>query len=256
MIRMYEGERASLEKLHETNIIKVPKPIKIFSRGEKSFFVMEYLAINSLQKQAACLGKKLAQLHIHNEKLQALSSRNGSFVGRSSQYIQKFGFDVTTCCGFLPMNNEWEDDWLTFYARNRLQPQIDRVISTYQDRNVLSLWPELERVLPKFFPRQLKITPALLHGDFWVGNTGETGSEPCVVDPASTYGHSEFDLALPPFPTEFHTAYHKVIPKQPGFDKRHKIYILFYMLNRWNHLGSGYGPTAVAKMREICSLMK
>ena len=50
---MYEGELASLTKLQQTNIIKVPKPIKIINRGEMSFFVLEYLLINPLRKQAA-----------------------------------------------------------------------------------------------------------------------------------------------------------------------------------------------------------
>ncbi|XP_076809718.1 ketosamine-3-kinase-like isoform X2 [Clavelina lepadiformis] len=254
--RMYEGEHASLMTLYQIDIIKAPKPIRIFSRGEKSFFVMEYLAINPLLKQAASLGEKLAQLHLYNEQLRVLSLKNESFVGKTTHFVEKFGFDVTTCVGFIPMDNRWEDDWLTFYTRNRLKAQVDRVVSTYHDRDVASMWPEIERVLPQLFPSDQSIIPSLLHGDFWVGNTGEIDGEPCIFDPGSSYGHSEFDLALPPFPSEFHDAYHKIIPKQPGFEKRHKSYILFYLLNRWNHFGSGYKASALALMREICAYNK
>ena len=35
-------------------------------------------------------------------------------VGRGQEPIavQKFGFPVATCCGFIPQNNEWLDDWV------------------------------------------------------------------------------------------------------------------------------------------------
>lgn len=33
-------------------------------------------------------------------------------------YVDKFGFKCDTCCGLLPMPNDWMDDWvvrLTYY---------------------------------------------------------------------------------------------------------------------------------------------
>ncbi|CAK8684794.1 ketosamine-3-kinase-like isoform X2 [Clavelina lepadiformis] len=255
---MYEGELASLTKLQQTNIIKVPKPIKIINRGEMSFFVLEYLLINPLRKQAASFGKQLAQLHLYNDKLRVHVAKTRSFVGESTEYVDKFGFDVTTSCGFIPMNNEWEADWLTFFARNRLKPQIDMIVSTYHNRDMLTLWPELERILPNVFPKNLNISPSLLHGDIWGNNVGEVSNEPCLFDPASFYGHSEFDLALMHliggFPAEFYEAYHNLMTKQPGLENRLKAYMLFYLLNRWNHYGSGYKASSIALMKEICNL--
>ena len=58
-----------------------------------------------------------------------------------------------------------------------------------------------------------------------------------TFDPASFYGHHEFDLAIAGmfggFSRAFYDAYHKEIPKQKGFDKRHQLYQLFHHLNHW-----------------------
>lgn len=62
-----------------------------------------------------------------------------------------------------------------------------------------------------------------------------------AFDPASFYGHHEFDLAIADmfggFTKEFYDAYHSLIPKEPGFETRHKLYLLFHYLNHW------YGST-------------
>jgi fructosamine-3-kinase len=58
-----------------------------------------------------------------------------------------------------------------------------------------------------------------------------------IFDPASFYGHHEFDLAIPEmysgFNEQFYDAYHGLIPKAPGFAMRHKLYILFNYINHW-----------------------
>ena len=58
-----------------------------------------------------------------------------------------------------------------------------------------------------------------------------------AFDPASFYGHHEFDLAIAGmfggFSKAFYDAYHKEIPKEKGFDKRHQLYQLFHHFNHW-----------------------
>ena len=58
-----------------------------------------------------------------------------------------------------------------------------------------------------------------------------------VYDPASFYGHHEFDLAIAGmfggFSAQFYNAYHQLIPQAPGFAARHKLYLLFHYLNHW-----------------------
>ena len=43
---------------------------------------------------------------------------------------------------------------------------------------------------------QVVVTPALLHGDLWSGNVAQAEGEPVIFDPASFYGHHEYDLAI------------------------------------------------------------
>ena len=58
-----------------------------------------------------------------------------------------------------------------------------------------------------------------------------------IFDPASFYGHHEFDLAIAKmfggFGQSLFSAYHSIIPKSPGFDGRIEIYKLFHYLNHW-----------------------
>ena len=49
--------------------------------------------------------------------------------------------------------------------------------SKYGDREARELWPQLQRVLPKFFDG-LSIVPALIHGDLWSGNAAANSQEP------------------------------------------------------------------------------
>ena len=58
-----------------------------------------------------------------------------------------------------------------------------------------------------------------------------------IFDPASFYGHSEYDLAIAKmfggFSSSFFDCYHKVIPQSAGFRKRTDLYKLFHYLNHW-----------------------
>jgi fructosamine-3-kinase len=58
-----------------------------------------------------------------------------------------------------------------------------------------------------------------------------------VFDAASFYGHHEYDLGIAGmfggFGSAFYSAYHKVVPKEAGFEKRHQLYQLFHNLNHW-----------------------
>ena len=40
--------------------------------------------------------------------------------------------------------NDWQRDWVTFYAQQRIQPQMDMVEKGSGDREALELWSALQ----------------------------------------------------------------------------------------------------------------
>ena len=163
--------------------------------------------------------------------------------------MSRYGFHTETCCGFLPQGNLWKEDWVDFYTE-KLEEQIRR----QQDRELKALWSKLRPRVPELFAG-IDVFPSLLHGDLWGGNVGQVESEPVMFDPSSFYGHHEYDLGIATmfggFTSEFYAAYHKHIPKAPGFDGRNELYQLFHYLNHWNHFGGGYRSQSLSLMNRI-----
>ncbi|KAF0032783.1 hypothetical protein F2P81_015073 [Scophthalmus maximus] len=197
--RMFDGEMASLEAILKTETVKVPRPVKVIELDTGGcVFVMEHLDMRGLSKHSKLLGEKMADLHLHNkrqlEKLKKEQQTVGKGAGQSEvAVVGKFGFSVPTCCGYLPQRNEWQDDWVTFFSQQRLQHQLDMAENSYGDREARELWAKLQLKIPQFF-KDVEIVPALLHGDLWGGNVSECAEGPVTFDPASFYGHSEYEL--------------------------------------------------------------
>uniref|UniRef100_A0A4X1U3C7 protein-ribulosamine 3-kinase n=1 Tax=Sus scrofa TaxID=9823 RepID=A0A4X1U3C7_PIG len=258
--RMFEGELASLTAILKTGTVRVPKPIKVLDApGGGSLLVMEHLDMRSLGSHAATLGVQLADLHLDNKRLGETLQKEAGTVGKGGgqverPFVDQFGFDVVTCCGYLPQVNDWQSDWVTFYARQRIQPQMELLEQGSGDREARELWAALQLKIPDLF-RDLDIVPALLHGDLWGGNVAEDPSGPVIFDPASFYGHSEYELAIAGmfggFSGAFYSAYHGRVPKAPGFERRHQLYQLFHYLNHWNHFGAGYRGSSLSIMRNL-----
>ncbi|XP_064531778.1 fructosamine-3-kinase [Pseudopipra pipra] len=257
---MFEGEMASLEAIQKTKTVRVPQPIKVIDLpGGGAMFAMEYLKMKHLSKYSSKLGEQIAELHLYNQKLGEKLRSEGSTIGKGaghceSQYVAKFGFHTATCCGYIPQVNEWHSDWPSFFIRHRLQAQLDMIERDYGDREARELWSQLKPKIPEMFC-DVEIVPSLLHGDLWAGNVAEDESGPIIFDPASFYGHSEFELAIAGmfggFSSSFFSAYHSKIPKAPGFDKRNKLYQLFNYINHWNHFGTGYRGSTLNMMRKL-----
>lgn len=178
---------------------------------------------------------------------------------------------------------------MTFYSQQRLQHQIGMAEKSYGDREARELWAKLQvhhyfdpqqtqiftclydcvnnltiqltycvcylqLKIPQFFT-DVEVVPALLHGDLWGGNVAECAEGPVIFDPASFYGHSEFELGIAGmfggFNSSFYSAYHEKIPKAPGFAKRNQLYQLFHYLNHWNHFGGGYRGSSLRIMKDL-----
>ncbi|KAL8610891.1 hypothetical protein ACOMHN_056746 [Nucella lapillus] len=245
--RMFDGEAASLESIGAVDVVKVPKPIKVISLPSGgAAFVMEHLDITgSLRSRAATLGEQMARLHVSNAEAAAREKAREQRVHQGEGppgAVKMFGFHVPTCCGYIPHCNDWTTTWEELYAR-KLDEQVTLLQQEHNDREASQEWSGLQCRLPQFFAG-MDITPALLHGDLWSGNASEIADAPVVFDPASFYGHSEFELAIASifggFPQSFFNSYFNVIPKAAGFQSRLELYKLFHYLNHWNHFGGGY----------------
>jgi len=260
--RMFEGEFASLQAIRKAEQIRVPEPMTIEDYPAGSLLVMEHLELRPLRPStAAVLGTQLAQLHLNNQE-KIKKSVSNSLVGQNhgEEPVGKFGFDVTTCCGYLPLQNDWSDDWVRFYCSQRLDVQMN-MEEVKRDREAQELWGLLQRKIPSLF-KGIDILPALLHGDLWSGNMSEmTSSEstssavPVIFDPASFYGHDEFEFGIinmfGGFDQQFYDAYHSIIPLKPGHQQRQRLYQLFHQLNHWNHFGSGYRHSSLSFMKTL-----
>ena len=89
----------------------------------------------------------------------------------------------------------------------------------------------------------------------------QSGPQPVIFDPASFFGHHEYDLAIGMmfggFGSEFHKSYHNIIPKEPGFETRSELYQLFHCLNHWNLFGDGnYRSQSLGTMRKLLKCIK
>jgi len=236
---MFKGEMASLKEIEATQTIKVPHPIAVTDNpeGPGSIFIMEYLNMSYLTNQAA-LGTALAKLHISNREKE-----------KTSDYIDKFGFHVQTCCGFLPQGNSWQSNWVSFYT-SKLEEQVNLA----NDKELNNLWSRLKSKIGDYF-EGLTIQPSLLHGDLWSGNASQCKDQPVIFDAASFYGHDEYDLGIAKmfggFDSDFYSAYHSLIPKQSGFEKRNELYQLFHQLNHWNHFGSSYRGSSLRIVKSL-----
>ncbi|XP_073463117.1 ketosamine-3-kinase-like [Aquarana catesbeiana] len=258
--RMFEGEMASLQAILQTGTVRVPKPMKVIEQSSGgALLVMEHMDFRSLNRHSAKLGEQLADLHLHNQRLRDKLTQESGTVGKGSgqselQYVDRFGFHIATCCGYLPLKNDWHEDWVMFYTQQRLQHQLNLLEESSGDREARELWSQLQLKIPQLFAG-VEIAPSLLHGDLWGGNVAEIDTGPVIFDPASFYGHSEFELAIAGmfggFESSFYSAYHAKIPKGPGCDKRLKLYQLFHYLNHWNHFGSGYRGSSLGTMRSL-----
>ncbi|KAM6904458.1 ketosamine-3-kinase [Xenentodon cancila] len=257
---MFDGEMESLEAILKTETVRVPKPVKVIELDTSGcVFVMEHLDMKGLNKYSKDLGEQLADLHLYNKKQIEKENKEQQTVGKGAGQsevaaVHKFGFGVTTCCGYLPQENEWQSDWVAFYSQQRLAHQLNMAEKAYGDREARELWAMLQLKIPQFFT-DVEIIPALLHGDLWGGNVAECADSPVIFDPASYYGHSEFELAISKmfggFDSSFYSAYYEKIPHAPGFRKRSKLYQLFHYLNHWNHFGGGYRGSSIKIMKNL-----
>jgi len=156
----------------------------------------------------------------------------------------RFGWPRDNFIGSTPQSNRSHASWPSFFAAERLRPQLALAQANGLPRATLSLGERLVEGVGAFF-LDYRPQPCLLHGDLWAGNAGELPDGTAVIfDPAVYRGDREADLAMAElfggFPEAFYAAYRAAWPLDPGFEVRKTLYNLYHILNHFNMFGASY----------------
>ncbi|GAY42080.1 hypothetical protein CUMW_064140 [Citrus unshiu] len=239
---MFEGEALGLGAMYETRTIRAPRPFKVGALPTGgSYIIMEFIEFGSSRGNQSVFGKKLAEMHK---------------AGKSSK---GFGFDVDNTIGSTPQINKWTSNWIEFYAEHRLGYQLKLALDQYGDSTIYQRGHRLMKNLAPLF-EGVNVEPCLLHGDLWSGNiSSDKNGEPVILDPACYYGHNEAEFGMSwcaGFGGSFYNSYFEVMPKQPGFEKRRDLYMLYHYLNHYNLFGSGYRSSALSIIDDYLRMLK
>ncbi len=236
---MFVAEARALDELNKTQTIKVPQPIACGVSGSESYAVMSWLTLSG-QPNGILFGQKLAQLHRH--------------------YSDRFGFEIDNTIGSTPQRNQWTDDWVDFWKKQRLGYQLELAKENGHGHRLYDLGSCLREQCGAFFtsyhPR-----PSLLHGDLWSGNwAGSASGEPVIFDPASYYGDRECDLAMMELfghpGQQFVAAYNESYALEPGYKIRKQFYNLYHILNHANMFGASYAMQAENMMESLLAELR
>ena len=101
---------------------------------------------------------------------------------------------------------------------------------------------QLYKNLPGLFNEE---KPSLIHGDLWSGNyLIDENEQPYLIDPAVSYGHREFDMAMTTlfggFFDEFYAAYDADFPLEKNWRQRVDLWNLYPLLLHLNLFGAAY----------------
>ncbi|KAL2337381.1 hypothetical protein Fmac_011827 [Flemingia macrophylla] len=239
---MFEAEALGLGAMYETGTIRVPKPYKVgpLPTGG-SFIIMEFIQFGASRSNQSDLGRKLAEMHK---------------AGKSSK---GYGFDIDNTIGSTPQINTWSSDWVQFYGEHRLGYQLKLALDQYGDKTIYEKGQRLVKSMGPLFANVV-VEPCLLHGDLWSGNiSSDKNGDPVILDPACYYGHSEAEFGMSwcaGFGGSFYNSYFEVMPKQPGFEERRDLYMLYHYLNHYNLFGSGYRSSAMSIIDGYLAFLK
>lgn len=227
---MFDAEEKGLALLRHPGVIRIPGVTMVKEADAYQFILLEY--IHERDKHGAywqLLGERLGALHRCTNT--------------------HFGLDHPNYIGSLPQRNLPSPDWVEFFVRQRIDPQLKVAVDHGRlPPALIRKFEILYRQLPGLLPAE---PPSLLHGDLWSGNliTDDQG-EPCLIDPAVYYGHREAEIAFTMlfggFPPVFYDSYHQNFPLSPGFGSRAEVYNLYPLLVHTNLFGGGYAAQVVS----------
>lgn len=211
---MFQQEALGLQTLAENSRFIVPQVMQYGTAGSKQYLLLQWIE----RSPAAAdywkrMGEQLAELHHHAHTHAGFTNDN---------YI-----------GSLVQPNTPMENWAEFYAAQRLQPVVEKLVQVHafsarEQQFAFCLYERLSDI----FPNEKH---ALLHGDLWGGNhfPNENGL-PVLIDPAVYYGHREMDIGMTSlfggFSKEFYEAYHYHYPLESLWQQRLQLTQLYPLL--------------------------
>ena len=114
----------------------------------------------------------------------------------------KFGFDLPTHLANIPINNEWEETWDEFFAKEmNTMLEVEEVAHGKDNFEFEDLKEKLLTIVIPRLPRppefgEQKATPCLVHMDLWPGDCRPNGNtdEITIFHLCAYWGHIESDL--------------------------------------------------------------
>ncbi len=217
-------ELEGLKAISQTHSIAIPEIIVYDQVANLEFLVLEYIEQGRPTPQVwEKFSENLAKLHQN-----------------SNDY---YGWSKNNYIGSLNQSNKNHNDFISFFQKERLQPQIDLAIGKgLLQNNDVDAFEKLFAYLPEIIP---DARPSLVHGDLWNGNFIVSNSGiPYLIDPSIQYNFRETDIAFTHmfggFDERFYESYHAYFPLASGFSERVKIYNLYPLLVHLNLFGSSY----------------
>jgi len=229
-----EKEVDGLKAIAHLNCIATPELITFNKIDGYEILVLSFIP-EGLKTEKAWdnFGQQLAEMH-----------------GKPAPF---FGWHQSNFIGSLHQNNNKTTDFIDFFIRQRLKPQIELALkqqyfSSSEIKQFEQLFEKLDEILPP-------TTPSLVHGDLWSGNfmIGEE-HKPYLIDPSIHYNFRETDIAFThlfgSFDSKFYQSYHHHFPLEPGFHDRMSLYNLYPLLVHLNLFGSGYYGSVMSSLSQ------
>jgi fructosamine-3-kinase len=236
----FAAEAAGLRELAQAQALRVPAVHAVGVHGTQAVLALEWLPLETGRDRDAGFQSRLGE---------ALATQHRTL---SSQH----GWHRDNTIGATPQHNEQDDDWVRFFVRRRLEPQLDLGLRNGLESAVIDRGRRLCGLCGAFFSSYRPVA-SLLHGDLWSGNYGrhlDTG-EPVVFDPSVYYGDRETDIAMTRlfggFGPAFYAAYQAAWPLDQAAGTRCTLYNLYHVLNHYNLFGGGYGRQAADMIERL-----
>ena len=213
----------NLQKYINSENLVIPKVITFIEVNDVELLLMEWIDMNNNNQKK--LGIGLGEMHMQSHK----SSPNN------------FGYPLKGYIGTTEQIKGWEKNWIDCFINLRIEPQLKILKNNLIEIDIKN------KIKSKIQSELMDHKPynSLVHGDLWSGNIGVNQMHKGVIfDPACWWADSEVDIAMTKlfgkFNTEFYENYHKIIPRQKGYEKRTIIYNFYHILNHANIFGGAY----------------